>query len=155
MYKPKNLQTVLTDAVPQLQSNPEKLTISIENGRLVSTLASSLSFENQYTLKLTIVGFVGDIETLFVPIMAWLRTHRADMMTTETGRRNGFSYVAVPGEGESFDVVINLQLTERTLVAEVDGELQAGYAPEPQPPEPVTRPVQLYVHGELVSEWHE
>ncbi|EAA6188656.1 TPA: phage tail protein, partial [Salmonella enterica subsp. enterica serovar Senftenberg] len=28
-------------------------------------------------------------------------------------------------------------------------------AEEPQPPEPVTRPVELYVNGELVSRMHE
>ncbi|EAV3155030.1 phage tail protein, partial [Salmonella enterica] len=28
-------------------------------------------------------------------------------------------------------------------------------APEPPLPEPVTRPVELYVNGELVSKWDE
>ncbi|MCE1335600.1 phage tail protein, partial [Enterobacter hormaechei] len=29
------------------------------------------------------------------------------------------------------------------------------YAPEPPPPEPVTRPKELYINGELVSKWDE
>ncbi|HHJ2664410.1 TPA: phage tail protein, partial [Escherichia coli] len=27
--------------------------------------------------------------------------------------------------------------------------------PEPLPPEPVTRPMELYINGELVSKWDE
>ncbi|EOO6370304.1 phage tail protein, partial [Escherichia coli] len=27
--------------------------------------------------------------------------------------------------------------------------------PEPTPPEPVTRPMELYINGELVSKWDE
>ncbi|MBK1757961.1 MAG: phage tail protein, partial [Escherichia coli] len=50
---------------------------------------------------------------------------------------------------------ISLRLTERTLVKEVDGALHVSYAPEPPLPEPVTRPVELYVNGELVSKWDE
>ncbi|RXW26263.1 hypothetical protein DM877_25405 [Enterobacter cloacae] len=54
---------------------------------------------------------------------------------------------------DSIDLSISLLLTERTLVKEVGTELYVEHAPEP--PEPVTRPMKLYVHGELVSEWHE
>ena len=50
---------------------------------------------------------------------------------------------------------ISLMLTERTLVSEVDGALHVKNIPEPTPPEPVTRPVELYINGELVSKWDE
>lgn len=55
----------------------------------------------------------------------------------------------------SFDISISLMLTERTLVSEVDGALHVKNIPEPPPPEPVTRPVELYINGELVSKWDE
>ncbi|EOA7555597.1 phage tail protein, partial [Escherichia coli] len=42
-----------------------------------------------------------------------------------------------------------------TLVSEVDGALHVKNIPEPPPPEPVTRPVELYINGELVSKWDE
>ncbi|MFA2413182.1 phage tail protein, partial [Escherichia coli] len=54
-----------------------------------------------------------------------------------------------------FDISISLMLTERTLVSEVDGALHVKNIPEPMPPEPVTRPVELYINGELVSMWDE
>ena len=46
-------------------------------------------------------------------------------------------------------------LTERTIVKEQGHELHVEQVPEPQPPEPVTRPTELYVQGELVSQWDE
>ncbi|CTX56832.1 tail protein [Escherichia coli] len=52
-------------------------------------------------------------------------------------------------------ISISLMLTERTLVSEVDGALHVKNIPEPPPPEPVTRPMELYINGELVSKWDE
>jgi len=45
--------------------------------------------------------------------------------------------------------------TERTLIKEENGALHVSYAPEPPLPEPVTRPKELYINGELVSKWDD
>ena len=155
MYKPKSLRKALTDAVPDLARNPEMMRIFIDNGKLASTLATSLSFENQYTLNVVVTDFTGDIELLLVPIQAWLRIHQADIMTTDEGRKKGFTYFADINSNDSADISISLMLTERTLVSEVDGALHVKNIPEPPPPEPVTRPMELYINGELVSKWDE
>lgn len=155
MYKPKSLRKALTDAVPDLARNPDMMRIFIDNGKLASTLATSLSFENQYTLNVVVTDFTGDIELLLVPINAWLRIHQADIMTTDEGRKKGFTYFADINNGDSIDISISLMLTERTIVKEQGHELHVEQAPEPQPPEPVTRPTELYVHGELMSQWDE
>ncbi|MDE8934969.1 phage tail protein [Klebsiella pneumoniae] len=73
--------------MPDLARNPEMMRIFIDNGKLASTLAASLSFENQYTLNVVVTDFTGDIELLLVPIQAWLRIHQADIMTTDEGRK--------------------------------------------------------------------
>ena len=56
-------------------------------------------------------------------------------------------------DGDSVDISISLQLTERILVSQEQGTLHATYSPEPPLPEPVTRPLELYINGELVSQW--
>lgn len=56
-------------------------------------------------------------------------------------------------DGDSVDISISLQLTERTITKEENGALHVSYAPEPPLPEPVTRP--NYINGELVSKWDE
>lgn len=137
MYKPKSLRKALTDAVPDLARNPEMMHIFIDNGKLASTLAASLSFENQYTLNVVVTDFTGDIELLLVPIQAWLRIHQADIMTTDEGRKKGFTYFADINDNDSADISISLMLTERTIVREDGNKLHIETVPEPQPPEPL------------------
>lgn len=137
MYKPKSLRKALIDAVPDLARNPEMMRIFIDNGKLASTLAVSLSFENQYTLNVVVTDFTGDIELLLVPIQAWLRIHQADIMTTDEGRKKGFTYFADINSNDSADISISLMLTERTLVREEGDKLHIETVPEPQPPEPL------------------
>jgi hypothetical protein len=155
MLKPTSLRKALTDAVQVLKANPEMLHVFIDNGKLASTLATSLSFENQYTLNVIVTDFPGDIDLILVPIQAWLRVNQSDIMTTDEGRKRGFTYEADINNDDSIDLSISLLLSERTIVKEFGVELHIEHAPEPQPPEPITRPMQLYVHGELVSEWDE
>lgn len=45
MLKPKLLRQALTDSLQLFQTNPERLKMFVDGGRIVSTLAPSLSFE--------------------------------------------------------------------------------------------------------------
>ncbi len=155
MLKPNSLRKALTDAVPVLRTNPDMLLVFIDNGNNVATLARSLSFEKRYTLNVVVKDFTDDIDLLFVPIMAWLRINQPDIMTTGEGRKKGFIWYADINNDSSLDVSISLLLTERTLVKEVDGALHVENIPEPPPPEPVTRPVEMWSNGERVSKWDE
>ena len=87
--------------------------------------------------------------------MAWLRANQPDIMTTDEGRKKGFVWYADINNDSSLDVSISLLLTERTLVKEADGAMYVENIPEPPPPEPVTRPVEMWSNGELVSKWDE
>lgn len=155
MQKPNSLRKALTDAVPALRTNPDMLRIFIDNGNNTATLARSLSFEKRYTLNVVVTDFTDDIDLLFVPVMAWLRVNQPDIMTTEEGRKKGFVWYADINNDSSLDVSISLLLTESTLVKEADGALHVENIPEPPPPEPVTRPVEMWSNGERVSKWDE
>lgn len=155
MLKPDNLRQALTESVPVLSKNPEMLRLFIDNGKINSTLAASLSFEKQYTLNVVVTDFTDDFDLLLVPVLAWLREQQPDIMTSEEGRKKGFTWYADINTDKSFDISISLLLTERTLVKQVDKALHVENIPEPTPPEPVKRPVELYVNGELVSKWDE
>jgi len=155
MLKPDSLRKALTESVPVLSKNPEMLRLFIDNGKINSSLAASLSFEKQYTLNVVVTDFTDDFDLLLVPVLAWLCEHQPDIMTSEEGRKKGFTWYADINTDKSFDISISLLLTERTLVKQVDKALHVENIPEPAPPEPVTRPVELYVNGELVSKWDE
>lgn len=155
MLKPDSLRKALTDAVPVLRTNPDMLRLFIDNGKISSTLAASLSFEKQYTLNVVVTDFTGDFDLLLVPVLAWLREQQPDIMTTDEGRKKGFTWYADINNDSSFDISMSLLLTERTVVKAVDNALHVENIPEPEPPEPVTRPMEMYINGELVSKWDE
>ncbi|EOI7453569.1 phage tail protein, partial [Yersinia enterocolitica] len=139
MLKPKLLRQALTDSLQLFQTNPERLKMFVDGGRIVSTLAPSLSFENQYTLTLFIEDFPDDVDYLFVPILAWLREHQPDIMATEEKRRTGFIHKVDVMSDVLSDIRIDLQLTERVIVKEVDGALHVDHALEPAWPGTPTR----------------
>lgn len=151
MLKPKLLRQALTDSLQLFQTNPERLKMFVDGGRIVSTLAPSLSFENQYTLTLFIEDFPDDVDYLFVPILAWLREHQPDIMATEEKRRTGFIHKVDVMSDVLSDIRIDLQLTERVIVKEVDGALHVDHAPEPAWPGTPTRPTAIYFNGETVK----
>lgn len=153
MHKLKSLRQALIDAVPQLRANPERLRMTVGSGNIDARLAASLSFEKQYELKVNVSGFSGDSEGIFVPVLAWLRENQPDIFTLDEGRKKGYLFQVVFNDDETSDISFSLQLTERILVSENQGTLLATYSPEPPLPEPVTRPMELYVNGELVSRW--
>ncbi|QLA69154.1 phage tail protein [Enterobacter pasteurii] len=153
MHKLKSLRQALIDAVPQLRANPERLQMSVGSGNIDARLASSLSFEKQYELKAKVSGFSGCSEGIFVPVLAWLRENQPDIFTLDEGRKNGYLFQIILNDDETADISFSLQLTERILISQNEGTLLATYSPEPPLPEPVTRPMELYVNGELVSRW--
>jgi len=155
MLKPESLRKALADAVPVLATNPEMLRLYVDGGNIAATLASSLSFEKQYSLNVVVTDFTGDFDLILVPVLAWLREHQPDILSTDTGQKKGFTFEADINNDSSFDISISLLITERTLVRAVGAALHVENIPEPPPPEPVTRPTELYVQGELVSKWDE
>ncbi|WP_413504836.1 phage tail protein [Serratia grimesii] len=156
MLKPQQLRAEITSCLPWLQRNPENLRVRVERGNVVSTLATSLSHEYRYTLNLLFLDYTGDLDLIVVPMQAWLRENQPDIMATEEKRRTGFTFETDFNNDGSYDFSVSLQLTERVVVNEQDGgALHVKHLPEPPLPENVTRPMQLYVHGELMSEWNE
>ncbi|EKN4095994.1 TPA: phage tail protein [Yersinia enterocolitica] len=151
MLKPKLLRQALTDSLQLFQTNPERLKMFVDGGRIVSTLAPSLSFENQYTLTLFIEDFPSDVDYLFVPILAWLREHQPDIMATEEKCRTGFIHKVDVISDVLSDIRIDLQLTERAIVKEVDGALHVNHALEPTWPGAATRPTAIYFNGEVIQ----
>ncbi|WP_034950916.1 phage tail protein [Erwinia oleae] len=155
MLKHETLRRALTDAVPTLHANPDALRISLTNGSIAATLAASLSFEKRFTLRLTVTNLAEDIDVLLAPVLAWLRENQPDVMTDDASRSKGFTFAADFNSDGSLSVTIDLLLTERTLVEEKEDGLHVLSIAEPPVPKPVTRPVALYVHGELISRWDE
>lgn len=153
MLKPEQLRTALNNALPALQTHPDKLKISLDNGRVVSTLGASLSFEYQYQLNLTLSDQVAEEDLVMVTVLVWLRSHQPDILANTEKRKSGFAFkrdVSAAGQLE-----LQLQLTERIQVEQRDGALHIIPLAEPPVPENVIRFTQVYLHGELISQFQQ
>ncbi|MCY1685355.1 phage tail protein [Yersinia enterocolitica] len=155
MLKPKSLRSALEQVAPVLRNNPDMLRVFIDNGTIATTLAASLSFEHQYTLNLIVTDWCGELDLLIVPINAWLRENQPDIMTTDEGKQQGFSYFADLNNNDSIDISFSFRLTERVIVKQVDKALHIKHLDEPLTSIPAERPTDLYINGELVSQWDE
>ncbi|AWK13475.1 phage tail protein [Candidatus Fukatsuia symbiotica] len=155
MLKPTLLRKALTDAVPYLKQNPDSLHIFIDRGAIVSTLASSLSFEYQYTLNLIITDCADDADTLFVPILHWLRRHQPDIMAQHATHAEGLTFEADHLNNSLRDISINLRLTERVIVKEEQGALQVTHLDEPLDPDTTHRRYELFIKEEKVAQWQQ
>ncbi|WP_343463993.1 phage tail protein [Pantoea sp.] len=151
MLKPQHLRQRLLDSVPLLQAHPDSLTLLTESGRIVSTLAASLSFEYHYRLKVAIAAFSGEMDGVIVPMLDWLRVNQPDLMATKEKQRDGFTFQTHPVSDTAYDITIDLQLSERVRVTRDGAALHIEHVSETSPPEDDERPLQLYAHGRLIS----
>ena len=89
MNKPQSLRHALNKAVPYVRNNPEKLHLFVDNGSLVATGASSMSWEYRYTLNAVIEDFSGDQNLLMAPVLLWLRDNQPmPSITRRYGKNN-------------------------------------------------------------------
>ncbi|MWL87161.1 phage tail protein [Cupriavidus sp. SW-Y-13] len=134
MRKPAELRTAITAAVPDLQRNPDKLRLSVEEGRVVATGGKTISFEYHYTLTLLVIDFADSADAITVPVLAWLRENQAELFNNPDKRPEGFRFETDILNHDSVDLLMRLPLTERVIV-KVEGTRYAiTHAAEPVDP---------------------
>ena len=135
MNKPQSLRHALNKAVPYVRNNPDKLHLFVDNGSLVATGASSMSWEYRYTLNAVIEDFSGDQNLLMAPVLLWLRDNQPDAINNPALREKLFTFEVDILRNDVCDISLNLQLTERVLVS-TDGSVSSVEAiAEPDAPE--------------------
>lgn len=135
MNKPASLRRALNNAVGYLRDNPDKLHIFIDSGKVITTGASSLSWEYHYSLNLVIEDYPDDQNLLMAPIIMWLRENQPDRINNPAYQDKLLGFEVDVLRNDVCDISINLQLTERVIVKE-NGELASVQAvPEPERPQ--------------------
>lgn len=154
MVKAELLRTVLASSVPNLDTNPDKFELFIDEGKVIGTGSHSASFEYQYTLNIIIKDFAQSIDVLIVPIMEFIRQNQPELVDNPERRKDGFQFIADLNNHDSTDISIFLKLTERVIVREQQGINQIYHANEPQfSPFPEIQQWELYMAGELKQRW--
>lgn len=120
---------------PRFKSELIKLHLFVDNGSLVATGASSMSWEYRYTLNAVIEDFSGDQNLLMAPVLLWLRDNQPDAINNPALREKLFTFEVDILRNDVCDISLNLQLTERVLVS-TDGSVSSVEAvAEPDEPE--------------------
>lgn len=129
MKKPESLKALLLASVPGLKDKPENLSMFIDKGRIAARLTGSLSFEYRYTVNVVVQDFAGDVDALFVPLLAWVADQQPDLL--ERDQQEPFSFEAEIIDGDLADISIDLELTERVLVTRTDDGPVTTHLDEP------------------------
>lgn len=158
MYKPASLRAFLTGAVPELGRDPDRLSVYIDTGSVVATLAPGLSWEYRYTLRLILTDFAGDPDALMAPLIDWMRVNQPDTMANADLAQRAITFEADLLSNAAVDVAIAVSLTERAICKpREEGGYDVTHPPEPQPEPALPQPKhwQLYVNDEIAAEWDQ
>lgn len=112
MIKHTSLRTALTNALPELKRDPDKLQVFIDTGSLNATLATGLSFEYAYTATIMLLDFTGDPDAVMVPLLVWVARHQSELLANPA-QRGRISFEAEILSNKACDLVIKVPLTER------------------------------------------
>lgn len=162
MYKPASLRRHLAATVPDLQTNPDKLSIFVRQGRTVCAGPASLSFEYQYTVQIVVLDYAGEPDHVMLPLLVWLRTHQREYFDNTQWREERLRFEAEYLNHTTLDLTIELDLIERVAVAVQDpthhtapGRFTLDHLREPPAIESLETPVtwELFERETLVATW--
>ena len=116
MLKLNSLKALLTQCLPDLARDPNRLIVLAENGTVVSTGTTSLSFEWRYTARVIVLDYDGHADAVIVPIIAWMKRNQSEQMDNPELWGNAIKFRVEPLTPTTMDFGIELQLTERAIV---------------------------------------
>ena len=160
MNKPAALREYLRRCIPQLATDPQQLKIFVERGNIVSRSGQSLSFEYRFTLRLVFLDFVGSLDLLAIPLLAWLTTHQPDLLQNKEKSARDLRFEAEPLSSDKTDIVVEIELTEAVIVTEDRDaagrqRLHAHHKGETLHPAPyASGDYSLHLGDKIGQEWH-
>lgn len=152
MDKPNQIREVLTNALPFLNRNPDRLQVYIDQGNLAATtVKGNLSFEYQYKCIVLVTDYADHSDTIMVPLLAWVYRNQHELMANQDKRKNGITFRAELLNNNTADIEITLDLTERVKVTHTPDGMQVEHLPEPDINPYADFEWELFIQGEQVD----
>lgn len=150
MNKPASCRAAIEAALPYLVQDPERLVMFIEGGKIAAGLGSA-SFEYHYTLTIGLLDFNQHPDMIMIPLLQWLRTHEPAALQNADRAKEAISFEAEILSHSTYDLRLQLKLTERVKVSITGSDCTAEHLPEPDLgiTWPATR-LQIFVKGDPV-----
>lgn len=160
MKKAESLAKWLGESVLalDLDNNPDRLAVGIEQGAVVATGAPGLSFQYRYRATVILLDYPGHPDGVVGPLLIWVARHQPDLLASPEKRKTGVTFEADIQADDKADLLIELELTETVrAVARPDGGYDYVHLDEPvfdvweQDLDPVSPLHRFFVDGELVA----
>jgi hypothetical protein len=132
MNKPGRFRTALLAALPELASDPQRLSIFVEKGKLVANGAEGAGWSYSYQLTAVLQDFAGDMDALAKAVIAWVSTEQPDMLKNPAQAERGIRFECELMTAELADVSIEIDLTE-AVYASSDGAFDHAVEPSADP----------------------
>lgn len=132
MEKPDSLRAAITEALPDLGRDSERLLLWVDQGRIRAPMTPDRGFAYAYKLNLVVTDFTGHPSIVALIINDWLRVNQPDLLSADPG--SGYSFSADILDSQTVDITFELDLTEQVvLVARGDGGFDLQHLAEPDP----------------------
>lgn len=133
MKKPGTLRAAIAAAVPDLNTDPDKFLVFVDQGSVAAANTQAVNFEYRYTLNVMLLDFAGDPDIVFFSLLTWARANQPSLLENRKQLDNGIQFEVDLINHESCDVSIKLPLTEQVIVAhQADGTVTMTYPDEPK-----------------------
>ncbi|MES2042598.1 MAG: phage tail protein [Pseudomonadota bacterium] len=133
MLKPDLLRAALVAAIPEYGTDPDRLAIFIESGKIATRFAPpNYNFEYRYKLKVILLDYTGHVDVVMLAVLRWIHVHQPDLLQRRDTADAAIAFDAeVMGEAK-VDLDLSLDLTEAVrLLPRDDGGLDLEHLPEP------------------------
>lgn len=114
MKKADSLKALLLASVPALKADPAKLALFVDKGKVSAVRSNTLAFQLSYTATIWIEAYGGDLDGLFVPVLAWIAQNQPELIDRPDGEP--FTFESELLDGDTADISIEIELTERVLI---------------------------------------
>ena len=99
----------------------------VTNGQIIAS-KGTLSHETKYRLSIMITDFTGNIDVLNAVVIAWLQEQNPQIIGPGTTSPTDYSFEVELLSNDTCDILIELNLTERTTVLTDDrGNIKIGH----------------------------
>ncbi|MGI4815398.1 MAG: phage tail protein [Janthinobacterium lividum] len=117
MIKPALLRAALVAAIPSLATDPDKLTVFIDQGSIVASGTPSASFEYRYVVNALALDFSGDSDLVMLALIEWARSHQPDLLSGTGDDDTGICFEVDILNNATVDLSITMQLSESVVVS--------------------------------------
>lgn len=152
MNKPASLRAALEAALPYLLSEPDRLLMFIEDGKIAAALGGP-GFEYRYTLTIGLLDFNLHPDQVMIPLLQWIKANEPSLMQHPEHAQKAITFDAEIQNHTSYDLHLQLKLSERVKVTITGNDCTAEHLPEPQLGDyPHIERVQIHQDSELIDD---